>query len=121
MTALREMTASDRRFVVPTWANGARWRRLTRPERFARVDSIIGRCRVVVLANGATVHAWAAGAGGKLWYAYVPPELRGEGLARRVVTELLGGYPDVIPITHPWPYASQRYVLASQVPARSAA
>jgi len=116
------MTASDRRFVVPTWAQGARWSGLSKHERFARVDGHLAKgCRVVVLANGPTVHAWAAGAAGRLYYAYVPPELRGEGLGRRVITALLGGYPDVIHITHPWPRASDRFRLASQSRQRTAA
>lgn len=105
------MSASDRRFVAPTWALGAKWKGLTKDERFRRVDRILDDegTRVVVLAVGRTVHAWAAGIGTRLLYVYVPPELRGEGLARRVITELIGGYPDVIQITHPWPYASERF------------
>lgn len=116
------MTASDRRFVVPTWAQGARWRGLSKDERFARVDrTLAAGCRVVVLANGPTVHAWAAGADGKLFYAYVPPELRGEGLGRRVITSLLGAYPDVVHITHPWPRASERFRLVTSARVRTAA
>jgi hypothetical protein len=121
-TELREMTALDRRFVVPTWALGARWKGLTKQERFARVDRMLeAGARVVVLANDVTVHAWAAGQNGVLFYAYVPPELRGEGLARQVITKLLWGYPETIPITHPWPWASERFRFAHQPRMRTAA
>ena len=125
------MTALDRRFVVPTWAQGAKWRGLSKHERFARVDRALDAdarayaglpvCRVVVLASGPTVHAWAAGAGGILFFAYVPPELRGEGLGRRVITALLGGYPDVIQTIHPWPRASERFRHVQSTRMRTAA
>ena len=96
MTELREMTASDRRFVVPTWALGAPWRGLTKQERFVRVDKLLSvqGARVVCLVTGETVQAWAACNGRELLYAYVPPELREHGLARRLITHLFGGYPD---------------------------
>lgn len=121
--ALRAMTASDRRFVVPTWAYGAKWKGLSLNEKFARVDGILAEegTRVVCLAGGSTVHAWASGIGTRLHYAYVPPDLRGEGLARKVITELLGGYPEVIDITHPWPFASDRFRLVGGGPKRKAA
>lgn len=116
MTDLRGMTASDRRFVAPTWALGAKWKGLTKDERFARVDRTLAHgCRVVVLGNGPTVHAWAAGAGGSLFYVYVPPELRREGLARQVIVALLGSYSDSIQITHPWPWSSERFRFAPRM------
>lgn len=129
--ALRAMTETDRRFVVPTWAYGAKWKGLSLCEKFARVDSILADegTRVVCLAGGSTVHAWAAGIGSRLHYAYVPAwtevdgmrePLRRLGLARKVITELLGGYPEVIDITHPWPFASERFRLVS-APKRKAA
>lgn len=90
------MTASDRRYVVPTWARSASWDRLTLAERFARVDRILARpgVRVAVKAEGTTVHAWAARDTRGLLYVYVPPELQQHGLARELVTFLCGGYPD---------------------------
>jgi len=127
------MTAGDRRFVVPTWALGAKWRGLTKDERFRRVDLLLADegTRVVVLAAGATVHAWAAGIGTRLHYAYVPPELRRKQciergdppaeLGRQVITKLLGGYPDVIQITHPWPWSSERFRFTPPPRMRTAA
>lgn len=89
------MTASDRRYVVPTWARSSPWSQLTLPERFARVDRILARggIRVVCKAEGTTVHAWAARDARGLLYVYVPPELQTNGLARELITHL-GGYPD---------------------------
>lgn len=120
MIATRDMLPSDRRYVVPTWAKSSHYavrlgdgRRLAMPlrERFALVDRILDAgARVVVLGSEAgAIHAWACGAPDLLHYVYVPPELRGHGLARRAVTALLGGYPSVIDVTHPWPAASARY------------
>lgn len=86
----REMTASDRRYVVPTWARNG----MTGPDRMAKVDAILDAgARVVVLASGPTVHTFAAARGDELLFVYVPFALRGLRLARRTVTELLGDYP----------------------------
>ncbi len=95
MTSIREMTASDRRYVVPTWARSSPWNHLTLAERFARVDRILARTgvSVVCLAEGTTVHAWAARDTRGLLYVYVPPELQANGLARELVAHL-GGYQD---------------------------
>lgn len=108
----RIMTIRDRRYVVPTWAEGSRYQGLRKSERFALVDRVlseIGARVVCLVTNDITVHAWAAGGPDVLHYVYVPPELRGEGLARRVITELFDGYPDHIDVTHPWPRASTRF------------
>lgn len=106
----REMTPRDRRFVVPTWAHGSRYD-MALSERFRLIDRILdGGARVVTLATSdVAVHAWAAGDGDVLHYVYVPPELRGEGLARRALVELFGSYPDHITVSHPWPRPSRRF------------
>jgi GNAT superfamily N-acetyltransferase len=110
----REMTARDRRFVVPTWAHNSSYDGKTLPERFDLVDRTIdGGCRVVCLATSdICVHAWAAGDGDALHYVYVPPELRKKGLARRAITALFGSYPERIHCTHKWPRASARFRFA---------
>ena len=119
----RPMTASDRRFVVPTWARSSTYDGLTLPERFALVDRILDELRadVVVLATDRTVHVWAAGHAGALDYVYVPPDLRGHGLARRVITALFGHYPERITVTHEWPRASARFRYAPHLLQRAAA
>lgn len=106
----RIMLPSDRGFVVGTWANGARYR-MRRSERFQLVNRILDAgARVIVLGTtGTAVHGWAAGDGARLHYVYVPPELRGQGLARQAITELLGAYPAHIETTHPWPRPSRRF------------
>jgi len=107
----RAMTPTDRRYVVPTWAQSASYEGLAKPKRFELVDRILDAgATCIVLANDRTVHAWACGSDGVLHYAYVPPELRGKGLARRLISLVLGSYPERIPITHSWPFASTRYV-----------
>ncbi len=107
------MRPEDRRFIVPTWvrsfAEYAPWGpAATREHHAGIVDAILDdpATRVLVLASdeaARTLHAWAAGVGDVLHYVYVPPELRGHDLARRVMTAVLGGYPDRITVSHPWP------------------
>ncbi len=106
---VRPMQQTDRPFVACTWARGSRYGLKTR-EAFQFVNGLLDTAKVVVLANGRTVHAWAAGhSSDVLHYVYVPPELRGNGLARQVITELLGSYPDRIYVTHDWPRESSRF------------
>jgi len=110
----REMTERDRRYVVPTWGHGSRYDGMAKRDRFALIDRILdGGARVVCLATDErTVHAWACGDADVLHYVYVPPELRGEGLARRAITALMGDYPERIHVTHEWPRASRRFRFA---------
>ncbi len=119
----RPMSARDRRYVVPTWANSARYRGMRKRHRFSLVDRIIdGGALVVVLASDElTVHAWAASDGESLHYVYVPPELRGNGLARRIIAATLGGYPDHINVTHEWPRPSSRFRYTPHLLLREAA
>jgi GNAT superfamily N-acetyltransferase len=110
---LREMTPRDRRYVVPTWALSSKYDGLNKAKRFRLVDQMLADgARVVVLAtNDITVHAWAAATGDVLHYVYVPPALRGHGLARRLITALLGRYADAIQTTHPWPGQRARFLF----------
>lgn len=118
----REMTERDRRYVVPTWAQSSHYDGHDKRGRFALVDRIIDEgARVVCLAAGTTVHAWAAGEAGALHYVYVPPELRNKGIARRAVSALFGSYPERIRITHPWPRPSSRFVYSPHLLVRIAA
>lgn len=119
----RPMTARDRRYVVPTWAHSSRYDDLRLSERFDLVDRILDAgARVVCLATDErTVHAWACGDGETLHYVYVPPELRGHGLARRCITELFGRHPDRINVTHEWPRASSRFRYTPHLIQRTAA
>jgi GNAT superfamily N-acetyltransferase len=106
----REMTASDRRFVVPTWALSSRYDGFSKPARFRLVDRVLdARARCIVLAEDATVHAWACGSEDALHYVYVPPELRGHGIAAKLIALVLGSYAERINVTHPWPRASSRF------------
>lgn len=111
----RDMTPRDRRYVVPTWVKSSHYE-LPMVDRWRLVDRILdGGARVVVLStNASVVHAWAAGAGAVLHYVYVPPELRGEGLARLAVIALLGQYPGTIRTSHPWPRDADRFRLSQR-------
>jgi hypothetical protein len=82
----REMTPTDRRFVVPTWARSARYG-ISVPEQFRLVDRVIdGGASVLVMATDErTVHAWIAYDDDVMHYAYVAPELRGMKLASSLI------------------------------------
>jgi hypothetical protein len=116
----REMLPSDRGFVVSTWVKSSGKR-----NHWRVVDRILdGGARVVVLATGGALHGWACTEGPVLHYAYVPPELRRIGLARRAIAEALGSYPDVVPVSHKWPRKSTRfrfdpYLILGAAPASS--
>lgn len=118
----RAMTASDRRFVAPTWALSSTYDGLTKPERFKLVDRILDSgARCIVLAEDSTVHAWACASLGALHYAYVGPEIRRRGLGARAIALALDGYPLRISVTHEWPGASRRFVFTPHLLHREAA
>ena len=124
---LRSMTASDRRFVVATWARSARYR-LSLPEQFRIVDQLLARgVRVTCLVTGeGTVHAWLAAEGDVLHYVYSAPELRRNGFAKRLMLDAFGTGGPVFS-SHPLPpWLARRatyspYMLASAMLAREAA
>jgi GNAT superfamily N-acetyltransferase len=117
------MTARDRRFVVPTWALGSSYDGLSKAARFDLVDEILAagaRC-VTLATDERTVHAWACADDDLLHYVYVPPDLRGFGLAKRVITAVLGDYPARINVTHAWPRESSRFRFTPHLRKRIAA
>lgn len=102
----------DRRYIATTWVRSfariSPWNHRDVTGHHGRlVDALLDRrgVRTVVLylADPRAIQAWACGEAGTLHYVYVPPELRGHGLARRVMREALGGYPQHIDTSHPWP------------------
>lgn len=48
-----------------------------------------------------TIHAWACGGPGTLHYVYVPPDLRGKGIARALIRHVCG---HTFSYGRPWPY-----------------
>ncbi len=114
------MTVGDRPYVASTWARGSRYG-LRTGDAFRLVNRALDVSDVLVLANNKTVHAWACGEAGLLHYVYVPPELRGHGLARDAITQLLGEYPEHVNVTHPWPRESARFRYTPHLLFRSAA
>lgn len=106
----REMLPSDRGYVFKSWLRESRYR--PRGHRASIITGHLDTARTVVLASGPTVHAFACGSGETLHFAYVPFDLRGHGLGRRVITALFGSYPDHITVTHAWPFESARFHYA---------
>lgn len=116
----REMTARDRRFVVPTWVRGSSYR-VPLVRRWSLVDRMIDeeQVRVIVLAtNDVTQHAWAAVSDGVLHFAYVAHELRGKGIGARAIAAALGEYPGTIRTSHPWPFEGERFRLSKRAERR---
>lgn len=106
-----EFYKKDRAYVVNTWARSASYRGLGLRDTYRLVDRMLDNphVRVMCLVTGRTVHAWVAGElDGTLHYVYVPPELRGQGIARKAIVALLGSYPFRIECTHRWPLPDKR-------------
>lgn len=106
----RLMLPGDRGYVFKSWLRECAYR--PRRDRAGIVTRHLDTARTVVLATGPTVHAFACGSEGLLHFAYVPHVMRGLGIGRRVITALLGAYPEHITVTHPWPVESARFVYA---------
>ena len=119
----RAMTPRDRPFVVTTWGNSSRYDGMRPRERFGLVDAVLdaGVACIVLATDERTVHAWACGDGDLLHYVYVPPVLRGHGLASRAISALFGEYPDRINVTHAWPRASARFRFTPHLLTRNVA
>lgn len=106
---VRKAEPDDVAFIFPTWMESARQLRqgITRlgifdsfyPDLVTRL--IETEDAFVLTSEGKnTIHAWACGRGPNLLhFAYVPHKLRGEGFARAVITDVLGGYPSTIFVT----------------------
>jgi GNAT superfamily N-acetyltransferase len=121
VTPIVTMLPVHRAYVACTWARGQRYGLRTR-EAFRFVNRVIeGGADIVCLANDETVHAWAASGPDVLHYVYVPPELRRKGFARRLITSLLGEYPERINVTHRWPFESSRFRFNQNLLLRAAA
>ena len=59
------------------------------------------RCHVVTSpGNPFTIHAWVCADEHRLWHVYVPPELRGHGVARALVEHYAG---TDYRVSKPWP------------------
>ncbi len=89
------MTERDRNFVASTWIKSSRYGFATpREGRIAYhiVNALLETApRVLCIATDErTVHAWAAGHGDVLHFAYVAPELRCNGMARLLLREMFG-------------------------------
>lgn len=91
----REMTDRDRNFVAPTWIKSARYAFATPREgriAYRIVNALLERSpRVLCIATDErTVHAWVAGHDDVLHFVYVAPELRRQGFARLLLTQMFG-------------------------------
>ncbi len=111
---VRPFGARDVGFIAATW--GRTYRHLAKVPAaiFARehpavIDRLLLCSRGIVVCSPevpSTIFAWALGMPGEraiLHYAYTVPELRGLGVARTLITEILGDYAPRIVTSHRWP------------------
>ena len=107
--ALRDMVPGDIAYVCQTWERNYRPSAGVSDVVYAREQHrLINRIlaapsTTVVIACSpdvtSTIHGWACGDADRLHYAYVPLALRGKGLARAMISRLLGAYPQRIEVT----------------------
>lgn len=105
---LRPAKVTDRAFVFATWMRSYRQtQHLVEYESYhrgqvRRVERLWDRARIICREPSPdTIHGWVCGDTGLLHYVYVPPDLRGRGLAREVVRAVCG---PKLEFTHRWPF-----------------
>ncbi len=59
------------------------------------------KCHVVTGTDSYTIHAWVCATKGNLWHVYVPPQLRGKGIAKGLVGRFAGSH---YLVSKPLPY-----------------
>jgi len=120
---IRQATPQDKAFILSTWIRSyAQAVRRTRvavgtesiqsipQEVYLREEPIIAeslwmQCLVVGSSSASdeyTIHAWVCGSSGKLYHCYVPPELRGKGIAKALISHLCG---TTLQYARPWPFS----------------
>jgi hypothetical protein len=104
---------SFRRFISDVLETAPRivvWYTSSEPETKTRLFGSATTEHPKRLFSQDTLHGWACAAPGeRLYYAYLPKELRGRGLSRALVREAFGEYPKQIPTAYPWPHAGARF------------
>jgi hypothetical protein len=67
-------------------------------------------CRVVVSKDDEyTIHGWVCGEPGRLWHVYVPPNLRGSGVAKGLVESVCG---KEYVVHKPWPSTPRSHTVS---------
>lgn len=119
---LRLGVPDDRAFVLATWVRSyeprthGSVRRDVYLEHQGKLAERLLEASPLIIAcspsHESTIHGWccADNALAVLHYAYVPPALRGLGLARSLILASFGAYRPRIETSHRWPWASTRFV-----------
>lgn len=119
---LREATEEDRPFIATRWLHSysaaragvsARTFKVNHPLLIDRLLDRAGvRCVVACSPRErSAIFGFALGQGADtLHYVYAMKQLWGDGLAKALVSNVLGGYPEIIRCTHAWPWASGRFI-----------
>lgn len=127
---MRPMTTRrDRAYVASTWGGsyrdyaqaGAIPSPVTRRHRVL-IDRLLdahGALVACLPGREETIHAWVCAewigadgrevVGGILHYVYVAAVARESGVARALIRHALGGYPERIVTSHPWPRKNARF------------
>ena len=108
---IRPMSAGDINYVRSSWFRNYQPLAKVSGSTFARfhpklIDELLASddaSTVIACAeeDPTVIHGWACGeADGPLHFAYVPPNLRGRGIAKEMIQAVLGSYPNHINVTH---------------------
>lgn len=108
---LRPMLGSDINYVRSSWFKNYQPLAKVSPSTFSKyhprlIDEILAskQASTVIACTDSdpnVVHGWACGEiDGPLHFAYVPPNMRGRGVARAMISAVLGQYPNHINVTH---------------------
>lgn len=116
--ALREATSRDRSFVASRWVRSysaarADVSKATYEQRWNDlVDLLLPRCRVTIACSAnepSALWGFAVTEGDVVHYVYVMREFWRAGVARALITEALGSYPESVRCTHRWPFRGERF------------
>lgn len=99
-------------FILATWVKSyqsvlRKWLGAENLREFSameakQAETLWGRtCIVGAPDDDFVVHAWVCGSPGRLDYVYVPPELRGKGVARALIHHVCGY---TFEYGRPWPF-----------------
>lgn len=105
---LTQAGLQHRNFILATWVKS--FQPLLRKwlgdanllsQESAQAETLWEQTWIVTSEDGFTVHAWVAGVPGVLHYVYVPPDLRGKGIARALIRHVCG---HTFQYGRPWPF-----------------
>lgn len=115
---IRKGKPTDYNFVHSTWCKSYKGRFLGCPmpiyihRQPKLVEFLMDKYGWQVLCSEEeedAIHAWICASDSVLHYIYVPPDLRGRGIAKMLISYVFSDYPEYIRTTHIWPHMTKRF------------